>query len=92
MDLKQATRRNYEATRKRGFINETTTKVAFYNKVLEEVEEWKEKLGKPKEKEEVIDIILTCSAYLYDAYTWEEIEKTLEAKVKINELRADYGL
>ena len=92
MQLKEATRRNFEATQKRGLINDLTTKVDYYNKVLEEVAEWKDKLGKPKEKEEIIDVILTCTAYLYDTYTWEDIENTLEAKVKINELRAEYGI
>lgn len=89
MDLKEIINRNYDATVRRGLINNETDFVDFFDKIKEETEEliqsWIDNRFKKVNEIELADIIIVClcMAKHYNI----DIQKTLEEKTKFNEKR-----
>lgn len=82
--------RNYNATIKRGLINDSTTKQDFIDKLKEEVAELELALLNEdhfNEYEELADISLVCDAYAY--HYGIDLQSEKEKKMKINENRID---
>lgn len=91
MDLKEIQKRNYQATVKRGLINETTTKKDFIYKIFEELCELnisaKEMVLEQFDEIELADIIIVCLCMAKHFNV--DIEKVMEKKTLYNEKRKD---
>lgn len=81
--LTDITHRNYEATKRRGLIDDQTTKYDFYDKLVEEVIEYGE--SDLKDEEELADIALVCFA-MAEHYGIDLIEE-MRKKTEFNEKR-----
>ena len=87
MTLLEITRRNYEATVKRGLITEFTRKDDFILKMYEEVTELAQTTNEKDEEMEMGDVISTCLTFAYHYNI--DIIKSLENVVIKNENRKD---
>ena len=91
MELKEIIKRNYEATVRRGQINNKTTVSDFLKKTDEEVQELKDsRKGSqiyPFDPKEAIDVILVQTAMLH--HYGFDTEKLLAEKMLYNEQRQD---
>jgi len=87
MTLLEIARRNYEATVKRGLINEFTRKNDFFLKMYEEVTELAQTTNEKDEAMELGDVISTCLTFAYHFNI--DIMKSLENMVIKNENRKD---
>ena len=87
MTLIEITRRNYEATVKRGLITEFTRKDDFILKMYEEVTELAQTTNEKDEEMEMGDVISSCLTFAYHYNI--DIIKSLENVVIKNENRKD---
>lgn len=88
--------RNYESVCKRGLITPDTSMSDFINKISEEYQEIlqcdilpKSKEKSQCQKEEIVDVILTCLNALRHFENTENVISLLETKIKTNYERAE---
>ena len=86
--MKAIIEENYKSIVNRGLINKGTDRIAFLDKLFEEVGEFEEAIynsDSENTKEELSDIILVCLNFAkhYDI----DIEKELNKKIQINKNR-----
>lgn len=94
--MKAIIERNYESVVKRGLITPDTTMEDFINKISEEYQEIlqcdilpKSKEKRECQKEEIVDVILTCLNTLRHFENTENVVSLLENKIKINYERSE---
>ena len=90
MEIQEIINRNYEATKKRGLIDEKTNAYNFTSKINEELNELDESIyncGKKFDEKELADIILVC--FSMAKHNNINILQFLEEKMLFNEQRID---
>lgn len=94
--MKTIIERNYESIVKRGLITPDTTMNDFISKITEEYHEVlqcdllpKSKEKRDCQKEEIVDVILTCLNTLRHFETTENVVSLLENKITKNYERAE---
>ena len=89
MDIKEISKRNYEATKKRGLIDDSTGFISFIYKIKEETQELEfSRIGNNKfDQIELADVALVCFAMA--EHFGIDLVAEMESKMKYNEIRKD---
>ena len=89
MDIKEISKRNYEATKRRGLIDSNTDSIEFIDKIGEELHELDCSLDLKGnfDKTELADIALVCFAMA--EHFGIDLVAEMESKMKYNEIRED---